>query len=95
MLSVIVMNSIERKFMTENGEFEIWAEESCSETLLTPKQVAELFHVTPKTVSRWARSGKIGATVTVGGHRRYNGLEIYKLLRDLQTLGVVSSEPPR
>jgi excisionase family DNA binding protein len=39
--------------------------------LLTPQEVASIFRVDPKTVTRWAGSGKIAAIVTLGGHRRY------------------------
>ena len=38
---------------------------------LTPKEVAEIFRVDPKTVARWARDGKLEFTTTLGGHRRY------------------------
>lgn len=38
---------------------------------LTPQEVADIFHVDPKTVARWARSGKLDFTTTLGGHRRY------------------------
>src|SRR5205807_2412739 len=38
--------------------------------LLTPAEVAAMFRVNPKTVTRWARSGKITAIRTLGGHRR-------------------------
>lgn len=41
------------------------------EKLLTPKEVARRFAVDPKTVTRWARSGKLPAIKTPGGHRRY------------------------
>jgi predicted site-specific integrase-resolvase len=30
-----------------------------TEVLLTPAEVAELFRVHPKTVTRWARAGKL------------------------------------
>ena len=39
--------------------------------LLTPSEVAVLFRVNPKTVTRWARAGKISAVRTLGGHRRF------------------------
>lgn len=58
-----------------------------SEDLLTPKQVSELFRVTPKTVARWADEGKIGFTSTIGGHRRYHRTEIRMLLHSLHTPG--------
>ena len=41
------------------------------EALLTPSEVAALFRVNPKTVTRWARAGKLTAIRTLGGHRRF------------------------
>jgi excisionase family DNA binding protein len=38
--------------------------------LLKPGEVAELFRVDSKTVTRWAQTGKIGSLKTPGGHRR-------------------------
>jgi len=46
------------------------------EQLLTPSEVAAMFRVNPKTVTRWARSGKISAIRTLGGHRRFRASEI-------------------
>ena len=51
-----------------------------SEQLLTPSEVAALFRVNPKTVTRWARAGKISSIRTLGGHRRYRASEIRKHL---------------
>ncbi len=51
-----------------------------SDTLLTPAEVAALFRVDPKTVSRWAEAGKITAIRTPGGHRRYHEAEVRRLL---------------
>lgn len=48
--------------------------------LLTPGEVAALFRVDPKTVTRWARAGKLTAIRTLGGHRRYRSSEVHKLL---------------
>lgn len=53
-----------------------------SEILLTPSEVANLFRVDPKTVTRWAKSGKLTAIRTLGGHRRYRKSEVEKLLSD-------------
>ena len=50
------------------------------ETLLTPSEVAAMFRVNPKTVTRWARAGKISAIRTLGGHRRYRETEVRALL---------------
>lgn len=53
------------------------------ETLLTPSEVAALFRVDPKTVTRWAKSGKISSIRTLGGHRRYRESEVKQLLRGI------------
>ncbi len=39
--------------------------------LLTPGEVARLFRVDPKTVTRWAAAGRIPSIRTLGGHRRF------------------------
>ena len=51
-----------------------------SESLLTPAEVASMFRVDPKTVTRWARAGKISSIRTLGGHRRYRESEVRHLL---------------
>lgn len=51
-----------------------------SETLLTPAEVAALFRVDPKTVTRWAKAGKLSSIRTLGGHRRYREAEVHALL---------------
>ena len=48
--------------------------------LLTPAEVASLFRVDPKTVTRWADAGKLSAVRTLGGHRRYSEAEVHSLL---------------
>jgi excisionase family DNA binding protein len=55
--------------------------QSEQETLLTPSEVAALFRVDPKTVTRWAKSGKISSIRTLGGHRRYRESEVRQQLR--------------
>jgi len=50
------------------------------ELLLTPAEVASLFRVDPKTVSRWAKSGKLTSIRTLGGHRRYKESEVKALI---------------
>ena len=54
--------------------------------LLTPGEVAVMFRVNPKTVTRWARAGKISAVRTLGGHRRFRASEIRRLLEEAQDL---------
>jgi excisionase family DNA binding protein len=53
---------------------------SDQELLLTPSEVASLFRVDPKTVTRWAKSGKLTSIRTLGGHRRYKESEVKALL---------------
>lgn len=55
--------------------------QSEQDTLLTPAEVAVLFRVDPKTVTRWAKSGKISSIRTLGGHRRYRESEVQQLLQ--------------
>ena len=51
------------------------------EVLLTPSEVAALFRVDPKTVTRWANAGKLTSIRTLGGHRRYKESEVKALLK--------------
>lgn len=52
------------------------------EELLTPAEVAAMFRVNPKTVTRWARAGRITYIKTLGGHRRFKASEIRRLLAE-------------
>lgn len=51
-----------------------------AESLLTPSEVATMFRVDPKTVTRWAKAGKLTSIRTLGGHRRYRETEVRALL---------------
>jgi excisionase family DNA binding protein len=51
---------------------------------LHPAEVADILHVSPKTVSRWAKEGKLPFLKTLGGHRRYPEAEIRQLAAELQ-----------
>lgn len=50
------------------------------EPLLTPAEVAAMFRVDPKTVTRWANAGKLTSIRTLGKHRRYRESEVRALL---------------
>jgi len=54
---------------------------SAQENLLTPSEVATLFRVDPKTVTRWAKAGKLTSIKTLGGHRRFRESEVRVLLK--------------
>src|SRR5215475_6705747 len=51
-----------------------------AEPLLTPAEVATMFRVDPKTVTRWAKAGKLTSIRTLAGHRRYRETEVRALL---------------
>ena len=50
---------------------------------LKTAQVADLLHVSPKTVTRWAKEGKLPHSRTLGGHRRFPAQAIEDLAKDL------------
>lgn len=47
---------------------------------LRTAEAAAIFQVSGKTVSRWAKEGKLPFTKTLGGHRRYEERVIRELL---------------
>jgi excisionase family DNA binding protein len=51
---------------------------------LRAAEVADILHVSPKTVSRWAKEGKLPFLKTLGGHRRYPEAEIRRLAEGLR-----------
>jgi excisionase family DNA binding protein len=51
---------------------------------LRTAEVAALLHVSPKTVARWAKEGKLPFMKTLGGHRRYPEAKIRELLDQLR-----------
>ncbi len=51
-----------------------------AEVLYTPSEVAALFRVDPKTVSRWSIAGKLPSFRTLGGHRRFRASDVHALL---------------
>lgn len=64
---------------------EVTPEVEEQDNLLTPTEVAAQFRVTPKTVTRWARQGKVSAIRTLGGHRRFRESEIRAFLDQVET----------
>jgi excisionase family DNA binding protein len=61
-----------------------------AEPFLYPAQVADLLHVSPKTIARWAKQGQLPYRRTLGGHRRYPEPAIRELAASL-TQGVRAS----
>lgn len=62
------------------------------EKLLTPKQVAQRFAVDPKTVTRWARTGRLPSIKTPGGHRRYRESVVDKMAVEAFESGMVPKD---
>jgi excisionase family DNA binding protein len=56
---------------------------------LRTSEVAEILSVSPKTVSRWAKEGKLPFLKTLGGHRRYPEAEIRELAEELRVEATV------
>lgn len=50
------------------------------DALLTPAEVASIFRVDPKTVTRWANTGRLKSIRTIGGHRRFREVDVRKAL---------------
>ena len=63
------------------------------ERLLTPSEVSVLFRVDPKTVTRWAKAGKLSSVRTLGGHRRYKESEVRALLAGIPAAAAAHAAP--
>ncbi len=61
--------------------------------LLTPAEVAAMFRVDPKTVTRWAKDGKLTSVRTLGGHRRYPEAEVRAAVRAYARAARVRASP--
>jgi excisionase family DNA binding protein len=62
-----------------------------ADELLSPGQVAKLVGVSAKTVSNWAREGRLTSFRTMGGHRRFRRSELEALFH--ASLGDGDSAP--
>ena len=61
---------------------------------LRTAEVADILQVSPKTVSRWAKEGKLPFLKTLGGHRRYPEAKIRQMLADLNEIPEGWTTPP-
>lgn len=55
------------------------------ERYLRTSEVAQILHVSPKTVARWAKEGRLQYMSTLGGHRRFPETNINDLVTELST----------
>jgi excisionase family DNA binding protein len=51
--------------------------------MLTPGELARILHVSPKTVTRWCREGRLAAVLTPGAHRRFPLAAVLAFLREM------------
>lgn len=56
------------------------------ERYLRTSEVALRLQVSPKTVARWAKEGRLPYLATLGGHRRFPASVIDQLVTDLSSL---------
>jgi excisionase family DNA binding protein len=54
-----------------------------NDEFLTRAQVSRLLGVSPNTVTRWAREGRLPCQVTLGGHHRFERTVVEQLRKDL------------
>jgi excisionase family DNA binding protein len=59
---------------------------STNDVYIRTAEAARMLRVSPKTVSRWAKEGRIPHVMTLGGHRRFPAAAISDLARRLEIL---------
>jgi len=59
------------------------------ERYLRTSEVAMKLQVSPKTVARWAKEGRLPYLATLGGHRRFPASAIERLVGELSKLNVL------
>ena len=57
---------------------------SADDSYIRTSEAAKILRVSPKTVSRWAKEGKIPHVMTLGGHRRFPSTAIRELASRLE-----------
>jgi len=56
-----------------------------SRRILSRTEVSAMFGVSPSTITRWARQGRLPCIHTLGGHRRYLADDVQRLVDEAQT----------
>jgi len=62
-------------------------QESVGSRFLARSEVSKLLGVSPNTVTRWAREGRLACQVTLGGHHRFERELVEKLQKSLYRAG--------
>ena len=58
-------------------------------------QAAQALGISTTTARRWANEGRLGATRTAGGHRRFAASDVRRLLAERGRPAITPAEPPR
>lgn len=69
------------------GRTEASADQADERRLLTRSDVSKLLGVSPNTVTRWAREGRLPSQVTLGGHHRFDRDLVEELRKSLCRAG--------
>ncbi|MGZ4121279.1 MAG: helix-turn-helix domain-containing protein [Actinomycetota bacterium] len=64
------------------------------ERYLRTSEVAMRLQVSPKTVARWAKEGRLPYLATLGGHRRFPAAAIEELVGNLSSLATMLASRP-
>jgi diguanylate cyclase (GGDEF)-like protein/PAS domain S-box-containing protein/excisionase family DNA binding protein len=64
-------------------------------TMLSLGQAAQALGISTTTARRWADDGRLRASRTAGGHRRFAGTEIRRLLAERGRPAISPTDPPR
>ena len=75
-------NSEQHRQQLLQSLFDLDVPTGLSSNLLRTSDVAALFQVSERTISDWARRGRIPSVRTPGGHRRYPAEEIRRIMRE-------------
>jgi len=62
---------------------DVQASRTADTTFLTRSEVSKLLGVSPNTVTRWAREGRLPCQVTLGGHHRFDRDVVEELRKSL------------
>lgn len=57
---------------------------SAGDVYIRTAEAARMLRVSPKTISRWAKQGRLPHVVTLGGHRRFPASAIHELATRLE-----------
>jgi len=66
---------------------DVAAPEVAATEFLTRSEVSKLLGVSPNTVTRWAREGRLPCQVTLGGHHRFDRELVERLRKSLYRAG--------